>query len=92
MYYPSEYLRFFIQFCFTVALIGGAEEQTAGAPLKSSDKALAVNEGKDYGAVDVIARALDDKQIIVKDVRFDHRVAGVAREERIERPGREKSV
>jgi hypothetical protein len=53
---------------------------------------LAIHEGKNYGAVDVIARALDDKQIIVKDVRFDHRIACVAREKRIERPGREKSV
>ena len=53
----------------------------AFAPLKSADKALTVHEGQNDVAVGIIARALDDEQVIVKDVRFDHRVAGVAREE-----------
>jgi len=90
MHDASEYLRLIVHFDFAVMLIGRAEEETILAALEPSDNSLAVYEGEDYMAVAVVAAPLNYEQIIVKDIRLDHRVAGEARKEGVARPRREQ--
>lgn len=86
----AKYLGFFVQFDLAVSAICRAKEQTAVASLKPSNQTLAINEGKDDLAVAVVAQAFDHEQILIADVRFDHRVAGEASEEGKARPWRQQ--
>lgn len=85
-----EYLRLFVKFYFGVSVVGRAKEKTAFAPFKSAHQALPVHEGEDDLAVAILSEPLDDEQVLVTDVRLDHRIAGEASEEGKERPWRQQ--